>query len=199
MPSPIAHMSAGYVLFAFLRRHLSPAVTGVTGRGLALLAIFLFFSLLPDLDAVPGALSGDMGRYHNQWSHSIVAAIGLSALLAGAIYALKRKGFWGWLALFSSCYGIHILLDTLTYGRGCRIFWPFTAERFSFEHSFFAGLRWSEGVFAPNHIWTAIEELSFGFLLIATYYAIEWVCKLAIRFRNRNRDQNASAKHPNQM
>ena len=188
MPSPIAHLGAGYVLFAFFRRHLSPAVIETTGRGLILLAICFFFSMLPDIDAVPGFLSGDMGRYHNQWTHSLLWALGLSALLAAIVYAVKRKAFLAWFTLLFSCYSIHIVMDYFTYGRGVRLLWPVAADRFKSDPSFFGGLHWSEGLFSSNHIWTAIEEISFGAILIAAYHIFEFICRRLSEARRNSRE-----------
>ena len=177
MPSPIAHVSAGYVLFAFFRKHISKTVTTVTGRGLILFGLCAFFSMLPDIDAVPGFATGEMGRYHNQWTHSLIWGLGLTAILAALMYALQKKGFLAWFTLFFSCYSIHIIMDYFTYGRGVKLLWPIADNRFKSDSTFFGGLHWSDGLFSSNHIWTAIEEISFGALLIGGYYILEFIGK----------------------
>lgn len=191
MPSPIAHLSAGYVLFEFFRRRLSPALLETTGKGLILLAICLLFSMLPDIDAVPGAVTGEMGRYHNQWTHSLPWALGLSTLLAATAYALKRKAFPGWFTLLFTCYSIHIAMDYFTYGRGVRLLWPLSDTRFKSNPSFFGGLHWSDGLFSTNHIWTAIEELSFGVIIIAGYHLFDFICR-RLRGARRSSDEQAT-------
>jgi inner membrane protein len=173
MPSPIAHLSAGYVIYRFMRRKLSPETLALSGTGLLLLLICLFFSMAPDLDALLGFSTGDMGRYHNQWSHSIAFAIAVAALAAVIMRRWKGSSFRSWLALFLACYGTHILMDFFTYGRGVRLFWPVDPARCKPPHSFFGGLRWSEGFFSSAHINTAIEELSFAAIIIGLCLLVE--------------------------
>ena len=74
MPSPIAHMSAGYVIWRVSR----PSATRLlpsTWSGWAVLAVAVFFSLLPDIDAAPAFLFNDLGRYHNNLTNSLLLTL----------------------------------------------------------------------------------------------------------------------------
>ncbi len=173
MPSPIAHISAAWVISSFFRNHVAKVTRAFSDRRMLLFLVCVFFSLLPDVDAVPGVLSGEMGRFHNQWTHSILWAFVLSAVIAFIARCRRKGGFGDWFTLIFSCYGIHILMDYFTYGRGVRLFWPFTATRYKFNPPFFGGFHWSEGLFSRSHITTAVEEISFGAILIGSYCVIE--------------------------
>jgi inner membrane protein len=128
-------------------------------------------SLLPDVDAVVGIAAGDLGRFHNNLTHSLFVALGV-ALIAGGLASLGRHlplwlarlaesmpGFGRafWLALV--CYGAHVALDWMTYGKGVMAFWPLTDRRFSSPITVFYGLRWSEGIWSSHHLVTVLTEL----------------------------------------
>jgi inner membrane protein len=167
MPSPIAHAAAGYLIYR---------IRGKENKNsrwrLRLLLAALFFSLLPDADFLPGLLVGDVGRFHNQGTHSILAAIvvaaaaGLAARLWGG-----RARLWAGTALVS--YGMHVVMDMFTYGgRGVKLFWPLSAQRFESPVALFIGARWSEGLWNPEHLVTLYSELVFTgvILFIAWLY-----------------------------
>lgn len=161
MPSPIAHLAAGYVVY----RAVQPRLTGETTptsrlKTLPLLTAVLAVSLLPDIDVIPGVLTGDLGRFHNQATNSIVFIIAVSCLI-GLIGRLTgwyhfRTGFM----LTLLCTGLHVVMDWTTMGRGIKLFWPFSAERYSAPVNLFFGLHWSEGLVSVKHIHTVISELA---------------------------------------
>jgi inner membrane protein len=143
-----------------------------------MLCVVLGLSILPDLDSVAGFLFGDLGAYHNQFSHSLFSGLA-AALLAAGIARLAgstRSAAWFWIALAS--YELHVLMDFFTLGRGVRLFWPLTDQRFRSPVPLFYGLRWSEGWISPYHLITiATETLSVGIL---------WLLCARIRRRRRH-------------
>lgn len=171
MPSPIAHIAAGYGLSMLYRRDRgSPNLPG--GRlSFAAVAVMLALSLLPDLDAVPGLLLHDMGRYHNNISHSLAATL-LFASLAGVIAGLLRRGGLKWFLVALSCLGLHLLMDLLTWGRGVMLFWPFSGERILPPVKLFYGFHWSEGLFSARHGWTVLTEGALILAVIAVRFAV---------------------------
>ena len=123
---------------------------------------------LTDLDSILGLLMHDLGRYHNQGSHSLVSGLVVAALLAGILYAFQRRGIKTWMVIFLAAYESHVLLDAFTLGRGVMLFWPFSSARFSPPFYLFYGLRWSDGLFSINHLWTFLTEAG----LIAGVYCL---------------------------
>lgn len=141
-----------------------------------LLSILLLWALLPDLDAIPGFLAGDLGRFHNNITHSLTAAFTLSILPALILWQLARSSFLSWYFTLSICYASHIFLDFITHSqRGLLLFWPFDLRRVESGVTLFYGVRWSEGLISSHHLVTLISELGFSGLVITGM----WVWKRA--------------------
>jgi inner membrane protein len=161
MPSPIVHLSAAAGLSVWITGRFPFSST--TWRWIALI---FFFSMAPDLDAVPGVMTGEMARYHNQFTHSILWGLGFCALLTPlAAWWLKPVRWSSVFATATAAYGIHLLLDWLTYGRGLKLLWPFAETRFLSPYQPFIGVRWSEGLWTIEHVHTAINEVSLVVLV----------------------------------
>jgi hypothetical protein len=64
MPSPIAHLSAGYLVYCACRgHHADNQLASIVSRR-ALLAATAGFSVLPDADVVVGVAARNMARYY---------------------------------------------------------------------------------------------------------------------------------------
>jgi membrane-bound metal-dependent hydrolase YbcI (DUF457 family) len=127
-----------------------------------LLIITFVFSTLPDLDAVAGLLTGDFGKYHNNGTHSLVVCL-LVAITFGLAFSWKRRSeYLPWFLIIFASYASHILLDFFTWGgRGVMLFWPVSAERYQSDVALFYGVRWGDGLFSINHLWTLATEAIF--------------------------------------
>lgn len=139
---------------------------------LFLLGICLTFSMLPDIDSTLGVLAGNLESYHNQWTHSLLTGMAVCMVFALAMRIWSAAGFTTWFAISYACYALHVIMDSLTYGRGTMMFWPITDARYRLEPTLFRGLRWSEGLFSVEHIWTALQEIVFALVLLGIYLAI---------------------------
>jgi inner membrane protein len=138
----------------------------------SLLSVLLFWTLVPDLDAIPGLLAGDLGRFHNNSTHSLVVAAILSGIMAVILWWFTRYHLMFWfLSLFFS-YASHIILDFFTYSeRGMMLLWPFDSARYESGVTLFYGVRWSEGLLSAHHLVTLVSELAiFGLVM-----AVLWV------------------------
>ncbi len=154
MPSPIAH-SLVAVIFA---RRLTPSLLSLRGVGMLLYAGF--FSMLPDVDAIIGIACDDLGRYHNNITHSLgfITVVGVTIWIATRLLRVPSPSRWAGVA--SGCMLLHVLMDFLTVGRGVMLFWPLTSHRFEPPFKLFYGLHWSEGVWSSSHLITAATELA---------------------------------------
>jgi inner membrane protein len=173
MPSPVAHTTVAYLLWRAFGARPLPSL-GLDPRRLPpLLAATTFLCLLPDLPSIYGLLVGQLARYHNSWEHSLPVA--LVVALACALIARVRPGQqplrWFWIGLF--CYGSHLIMDSLTVGRGVMLLWPFTGERFGSPIRLFYGLHWSDGWLAWKHLVTLVTELVFAGLLVWAAHHLE--------------------------
>lgn len=150
-----------------MRRRLPTRQPGFSIRQLWLVSLLLFWAIVPDLDVIPGFLVGDLGRFHNNLTHSLTAAVVLSVMAALILSWINRCSLRIWfIALFFS-YGSHILLDFVTYSeRGLLLLWPFDLTRYESGVALFYGVRWSEGVISYHHLVTLVSELAFVGLVI---------------------------------
>jgi inner membrane protein len=170
MPSPIAHMAAGYVIYRTynIRRGWSDPKSPERVP-LAMVAA-LGLSLLPDVDSVAGFLMGDFGRFHNDWTHSLIVGLGVSVVVGSLALFKKSAVKKEWFLLTLLCYGLHVVMDFFTIGRGVMALWPFSTERYASPIKVFYGLHWSDGWLSIRHLWTLITELCFVVVLNAIVY-----------------------------
>jgi membrane-bound metal-dependent hydrolase YbcI (DUF457 family) len=165
MPSPIAHLTAGYAVYRLGRKHEPESRLKPVGPLPGSLVITAVFSLLPDVDSVVGFLMGDFGRFHNNATHSLLAALFLALAFAGLMW-WRRRQFTYWFAIAFISYGLHLLMDMATIGRGIMLFWPFSEARYLAPVTFFYGLHWSDGWISIRHLWTVLTELVFTILVV---------------------------------
>lgn len=154
MPSPYAHLIAGITIAT---PYLSTKAKAL--RHKEDIATLIGFSLLPDLDVIPGLMLGDIAAHHNQFTHSM--AFGLSVCLLYSIIrrvAPAPRSFGRTFTLSATAYGLHLLMDFLNYGRGLMLFWPFTEQRYAPPVLLFYGLRRSDGWLSPDHLITFATE-----------------------------------------
>jgi membrane-bound metal-dependent hydrolase YbcI (DUF457 family) len=172
MPSPLAHLTAGYAVYVFSRRRLPTPEPDLAGRVPFLLVVTSGFSLLPDVDGVVGLLAGDFGRYHNQMTHSLLVGIGAALAFGALMQARRGSGFWFWFIVSLAAYELHVVMDWATVGRGVMAWWPLTSERFQAPVPLFYGFHWSQGWLSVRHIWTVVTELALAVPVVVLLRAV---------------------------
>jgi membrane-bound metal-dependent hydrolase YbcI (DUF457 family) len=166
MPSPLAHVAAGYVVYRVAVRAAGDQ-PWAPSRGRLFVSVAAL-SLLPDLDSVLGIVMGDFGRYHNNLSHSVFMAL-VTALSVGAVARYATRGrFMFWFSLVFACYGLHVLMDYFTWSRGVMVLWPMVPDRFSAPVVLFYGFHWSHGWVSPRHLWTFLTEAPVALAAVLT-------------------------------
>jgi hypothetical protein len=174
MPSPLAHASAGYLIYRLTKRWLTASASPRLVRALALLAV-LFLALLPDADAFPGLFVGNLSQYHNNRTHSLLVGLAVTAGVGLALKALRtgRAAVWALTALL--CYELHVAMDYVTRGsRGIMALWPVTDQRFGPPSlCVFTGLHYAKGLFSVDHLWTFLNELAFTLVVLAVVYLVD--------------------------
>ena len=138
--------------------------------------VCLVFSMAPDMDAVAGIVLDNMASCHNQITHSLCFGL----IFCAAVLPVTRKMLPGWSAggvftLTGACYGLHILLDWMTHGRGVMLLWPFSNMRFHAPMELFCGLRWSEGISSSRHVDTLVNEMTVIFCVAAIIVALRFL------------------------
>ena len=165
MPSPIAHLGAGYAIYRYYRQKLPHNQSRFLMFPLSM-TLVVGLSLLPDLDVIPAVIFRDMKAYHNNVSHSLLSGIPVAFLIAGIFHRIYRSNFWLWFVICLLSYDLHVLMDALTAERGVMMFWPVSQERFNSPIKIFYGLQWGFGWFSLWHLWTIVTELFFAVLVI---------------------------------
>jgi len=167
MPSPIAHAAMGFALYQVTRRAMKegeekPIVGPITG----LMTVTVGMSLLPDMDLIAGVLTGDLGQFHNNVTHSLVFGLAVALVFGALAWAFNRRGFLRWFLIALLCYQTHIAMDFFTPGRGVMLLWPIMPDRYEPLFHLFYGVHWSEGVASVRHAWTVLTEAAFALLVI---------------------------------
>ncbi|HWP64739.1 MAG TPA: metal-dependent hydrolase [Candidatus Limnocylindria bacterium] len=134
----LTHAAAGYLVYEAARpagRH-SPA----------LLATAVVLANAPDVDFVPGLVTGAPASFHRGVTHTLLAAL-VVGLAAAAVAWWRRQSPRGplwWGAFAAAAYASHLLVDFLAVDavapHGARFLWPLSHE---FYH---AGLDWFDEI-----------------------------------------------------
>lgn len=169
MPSPIMHSAMGYAIYKVFEPDSDRSKFGKYGRVPKLLIVSLLASMLPDMDSIFGILAGNIGKYHNNATHSLIVGMVVSLIFAGGISVLFRKfEFRTVFFVMLLSYQAHIVMDSFTISRGVMALWPLSQERFVSPISIFYGFHWSDGFLSIRHLWTFLSESIKAIILILT-------------------------------
>ncbi len=133
MPSPVGHSLAGLALAALasfrgrdpewrrtLCRYWKPAAAGI------------LLANLPDIDYLPGLLTGDFNAFHHVYTHSLGWILLTSAGLAALAFGLGHSRPGRWFVFPFVLQLSHLVMDMLTDdGRppfGILFLWPFRSD-----------------------------------------------------------------------
>jgi inner membrane protein len=173
MPSPLAHAGMGYVIYRAYRGRFSQINTEkiwIVPRNLLIIA---GLSLMADMDSIAGFITGQFGRYHNNFTHSLIFGLLVAVILSGLLAWKQKSSFILWFVIALISYEMHVVMDFFTIGRGVMLLWPFSATRFASPVKLFYGLHWSEGWISIRHFWTLVTEVGSFLLLIIMLNLLE--------------------------
>ncbi len=137
MASPLAHGLIGYAIFAVADR---PGDAAAKRR----LGLCVGLAIGPDLDFLPGALLGQPNLYHQQFTHSLAAA--LLAGLAAALWCSRgTERWWRDGVAFTVAYASHLALDLcgpdVVAPHGLPLFAPFSQAHYLSTVQLLLGVR----------------------------------------------------------
>ena len=173
MPSPLGHALMGLTIYR--------AVSGAGSHDWRTAALSVLAANAPDLDFVPGLLTGELGRYHHGPSHSFVFSV-LFGILCAVLFTRKVSAFWMGFGL----YATHILLDYLVRDPsppfGVPLFWPFSYEYYMSPVTLYRPFNYpatfAEPIFSTlvslHNLVTMLLELSF---LLPLLVFVSWLKK----------------------
>lgn len=165
MPSPIAHSVVGLAL-AKLFLPSSGRAHRKLGLHPLIAASAMALALLPDLGSIAGLVTGDFGRFHNSWEHSLIVGLLLATVVGALVFLTRSPRAVRWFLVALLCFELHVLMDFLTWGRGVKLLWPFFSARLQPPMYLFYGLHWSNGWLSYRHLVTLATELLFVALLV---------------------------------
>lgn len=135
MPLPVAHALGGVAIYAALDADGSLRPT-------PRLVAAVVLANAPDLDMIPGILTGDPNRFHHGLTHSLLAALVVGVVAAGIARGTGRgwplrtgrpAGAAGTLLIVAALWASHVFLDMLTHDpsppMGVPALWPMVIER----------------------------------------------------------------------
>ncbi len=132
MPSPIGHTLAGCaVALAVMPSQMLQAWEAW--------ALCFICANLPDVDFIPGLLTGDPRTFHRGPSHSVMAAL-VATCLGGALLTWSAVPWQIGAGLIFLAYGSHVALDCFTPGRGVLLGWPLSSRRYQATRPWFLSL-----------------------------------------------------------
>lgn len=174
MPTPIGHSLVGlsigmaYALpsgkrFSVLGREM------VRRRGFLLAAVAL--ANLPDIDYVPGILTGDLNAYHHHYSHTLgwlmLTSVGIWMIWKALVPEIGGRQY----SFLFLTIGSHLILDYITanptYPYGILLLWPLSNDHYLAANSLFwnpAKADWGEIFQWYNVRVMAVDALYTGFL-----------------------------------
>lgn len=186
MPMPIAHCAAGAAAYAAFSPR--PVFASDKANWLVFCSC-LILAVLPDLDFLPGFLTGQPNRYHQGFTHSLAFMLGCSVVFFFLLNAWRKKHRPGFSAaslfLCLLAAGLsHPLLDYLTLDtstpQGIPLFWPFSGEHFTSSQPLFLnveradlpGLAFFTSLLSMHNLRGAGREVLFGLSLVLLVCAV---------------------------
>lgn len=165
MPSPLAHISTGYLIYRTIKEKL-PIDKDRLWIFPTQLVILAGLSILPDIDTLPGLIYGDMHGFHNNYTHSLVSGLIVALIFSALLSRLFKVSILSWFPAALASYELHVLMDFFTSERGVKLFWPLYPERVIAPVKLFYGFQWGLGMFSLMHLWTIFTEAVFFMVLL---------------------------------
>lgn len=165
--SPIGHSLTGLSLYALLTRQ------AVTGKDIKVLIPVIILSNLPDLDFIPGLISGQLNIFHNLFTHSLFFAL-LISLLFIPFKAFCRNLRLSPLIVFL-LLSLHLIIDSLCGPRlgfhptyGVAFFYPVYTPWIKMPFALFYGIKHKDlsALASLYNLRTVFLELLIGMSLM---------------------------------
>lgn len=171
MSSPIGHSLLGASFYYLINHSLG------LGRKWKQLIFYVFASLAPDFDFIPGIFVGAANKYHHGASHSLGAAIIFAIFMALIFKWKKLLSFRTAFLIFFILYFVHVLVDMAAVDLrppiGVELLWPFSSKYFISPIIVFPPVHKKDlmDLFSIDNIVTgAIEIAIFLPILVVSYW-----------------------------
>lgn len=130
MPSPLGHTLLGLGIYVLFCRNIHQWL-----KEWKIVLWIVFCANLPDIDFIPGLIEGNLGLYHQTYTHTLGFVL-LITLITFTILKLKKNKETYYITLLTFITLIaHLILDMLTLDTkmpiGVQFLWPFSKQYFN--------------------------------------------------------------------
>ncbi|MCG6537824.1 MAG: metal-dependent hydrolase [Syntrophales bacterium LBB04] len=193
MPSPIGHGIIGLAVYAGLANQENRS-TFLTKKEIV---IGLLCSYAPDLDFLPGLITGKHFQFHHGLTHSLIFGIVLGGILSLLLGRFRPETFWKGAGIYSLLVWIHVVLDGFIVdnrplvAHGLRIFYPFSDITFKSPIDIFfldLGIKGSihpRNIFIRENLLPLFLEIVVAITLSALLYALIKFTRKRFNFRSK--------------
>jgi membrane-bound metal-dependent hydrolase YbcI (DUF457 family) len=162
MPSPVGHALSGLVAGLAVSQRKKKVCRIMLG--------FVFLTVLPDFDFLPGWLAGQPNLFHRGFSHSLLMAVIIGVTVGLVVKASGRGKFMPSAVAGFSLYALHIVLDLFSVDhsvpRGFQVLWPFDSGYYIAPYGLFLDITRSptgdgffQSLFNSNNYRAIINEV----------------------------------------
>ena len=183
MPSPIGHSLIGAAVgAAFLLRSTPGSLAGIMAEVRARLGLIIgcvLLANLPDVDLIPGLLTGDLNEFHRGYTHSVgwILLVGAGIWLLSRPFRPPARDLFSWWVITVVLLA-HPVVDLFCEDRGEPVgilfWWPFSRRYIQGPVDVFPAMEKSSvaAVLTFDNVGPAIREALVGTVFLA--FVIAW-------------------------
>lgn len=163
MPSPIGHGIIGLAVYAGLANQENRK-TFLTKKDIV---VCLLCSYVPDLDFLPGLITGKHFQFHHGLTHSLIFGIVFGVILSSLLGRFRSQTFWKGAGIYTILVWMHVVLDGFIVdnrplvAHGIKLFYPFSDSTFKSPIDIFFLDLGLNGSIHPRHIFTRENLIPF--------------------------------------
>lgn len=194
MPSPIGHGIIGLAVYAGLANQENRK-TFLTKKEIVL---GLLCSYAPDLDFLPGLITGKHFQFHHGLTHSLIFGIVFGLVLSLLLGRFRSERFWKGAGIYSLLVSMHVVLDGFIVdnrplvAHGIKLFYPFSDAALKSPVDIFfldLGIKGSINpryIFVRENLFPLFLEIVVSSTLSALLYWLIKYIRKQYNFRNKN-------------
>jgi inner membrane protein len=176
MATPLGHSLSGLIIYwLFGHHHETEAKTDSFRINWGLLLFIIFIANLPDLDFLPGFLTGSLNKHHHGLIHSFGLVVLVTPLLSWFLVKFFKINFFKSTGLIFLILATHLFIDYFTQDLsppyGTRLLWPLSSKFYNSCIWIFPPFwrdSWGEVFSYKNFICLLVEVIFFGSLFYLT-------------------------------